>query len=72
MTKRGKSIQKILNVMNDIENEMPLDETLKEHSLTGNYNGYTECHIESNRLLIFKIEDGYLIFARTGTHSDLF
>lgn len=51
-----------------------LSEKNKDHSLTGNWAGYHECHILPDWLLIHRIEDNVLVLtlARTGTHSDLF
>jgi len=40
--------------------------------LIGNWVGRRECHIESDWLLIYKLEDEHIIFERTGSHSDLF
>lgn len=44
----------------------------KDHSLSGNYTGYRECHIEPDWLLIYQQNENELILYRTGTHSDLF
>lgn len=43
-----------------------------DHVLKGNWNGYRECHIQSNLLLIYKYEDEELILTDIGTHSELF
>lgn len=45
-----------------------------DHALTGNWNGYRECHIEPDWLLVYKMIDDKLILSltRTGTHSDIF
>jgi len=43
-----------------------------KHRLTGNYTGRQECHLESDWLLIYKVEKDRIIFERMGTHSDLF
>ena len=43
-----------------------------DHSLTGDYIGYRECHIEPDWLLIYRYEGEELFLYRTGTHSDLF
>lgn len=46
----------------------------KDHSLTGNWKGYREIHIEGDWLLIYKIEkeELQLVLTRTGSHDDLF
>lgn len=45
-----------------------------DHELTGNLDGYRECHIQPDWLLIYKVHDDILVLTltRTGTHSDLF
>ena len=50
------------------------DERHHDHTLTGNYLGFRECHILPDWLLIYAIDNGKLILtaSRTGTHSDLF
>ena len=47
--------------------------------MTGDYAGNLECHVESDWLAIYKIDDDKaddeekeVYFVRTGTHSDLF
>ncbi len=51
-----------------------LPEKNKDHALSGNREEHRGCHILSDWLLIYRIEDDLLIptLARTGTHSDLF
>ncbi len=44
-----------------------------DHALTGAWNGYRECHIKPNLLLIYKKSDqNTLRLARLGSHSELF
>lgn len=70
--KRGYKIERIRVVMDTLEQGELLDPKYKEHFLSGNYNGFLECHIEPDWLLIYKINGQDLYFARTGTHADLF
>lgn len=74
MEKHGLSMQKIFLAMVDLQNEAPLPPKYKEHQLGGDYKGFSECHIEPDWFLVYKIdkEAGEIYFARTGTHSDLF
>ena len=46
----------------------------KPHKLKGNYSGFWECHIQSDWLLIWLIdnENKQIHLTRMGTHSDLF
>ena len=72
--RRQKSMKKIQDVMEKIAAEKPLDKKLRDHSLTGNWQDFRECHIEPDWLLIYKITSDRktVIFTRTGTHADLF
>ena len=72
--KRGCKIERLRDVVNTLANEQRLDEKYRDHGLTGIYNGFRECHIEPNWLLIYRInqEALELFLFRTGTHSDLF
>jgi mRNA interferase YafQ len=60
--------------MKQIEAEKSLPAKLKDHSLSGNWSGFRELHIEPDCLLIYKLvpEKKTVIFVRSGTHSDLF
>ena len=49
-----------------------LEAKYKDHSLTGNWKGYRDCHIEPDWLLLYKITATNLFLVRTGSHSDLF
>lgn len=72
--KRGYSIETLNNVVDTLANGQPLPEKNKDHSLSGNWSNYRECHIAPDWLLIYKVENDILVLTlvRTGTHSDLF
>ena len=46
----------------------------KDYSLSGNWVGHRECHIQPDWLLVYYYSEDELILTltRTGTHSDLF
>ncbi|MCI5560511.1 MAG: type II toxin-antitoxin system YafQ family toxin [Phocaeicola sp.] len=46
----------------------------RPHKLSGKYNGYWECHLQPDWLLIWLQDDHQLILQLidTGTHADLF
>ena len=48
-----------------------LDPIHREHKLIGNFIGRRECHLESEWLLIYKLEEDRVTFERMGTHSGL-
>jgi mRNA interferase YafQ len=70
--KRGYELNKLMYVMNEIVNKRALPKKFLDHTLKGDYNGYRECHVEPDWLLIYFIEPESVKFVRTGTHSDLF
>jgi mRNA interferase YafQ len=70
--KRHKKIEKLKIILRSLIEEEELDPIHRDHKLIGNWFGRRECHIESDWLLIYKIEDDYITFERTGSHSDLF
>jgi mRNA interferase YafQ len=49
----------------------PLPEHCREHKLHGDLEGFWDCHIEGNWVLLYQLEeDEKITFAYTGTHSD--
>lgn len=74
IVKRGYNPDILQEVLEILFNGQPLPPQYKDHRLMGNYEGYRECHITTDWLLIYKIENEILTLTltRTGTHSDLF
>lgn len=72
MERRGKNLEKLKIITRSLVAEELLDPLHRNQKLIGNWQGRRECHIESDWLLIYKTEEGRVIFERTGTHSDLF
>lgn len=70
--RRGKDIEKLIAVTFLLEKDGRLTYGFRPHKLSGEYEGFWECHIEHDWLLIYEINDEVVILARTGTHSDLF
>ncbi|WP_443743245.1 type II toxin-antitoxin system RelE/ParE family toxin [Sutterella sp.] len=53
--RRNKDISKLHRVVELLSQEFPLDESYRDHALTGNYAGFRELHIEPDWLLIYCI-----------------
>ena len=72
--KRGLPIEKLDEVVQILANQDILPPKYKDHTLSGKYSGYRECHIQPDWLLIYRIDNGRLVLylLDTGTHSDLF
>lgn len=71
--KRGYDISRLEKIVELLANEVPLPEQFKDHNLSGNYNGFRECHIAPDWLLIYQVNNNelVLVLSRTGSHSDL-
>ena len=74
MKKRGLDIRLLDNVIDMLRQGQTLDIKYRDHALTGNYEGYRECHIKPDWLLIYLKENDVLTLTLvdTGTHADLF
>jgi mRNA interferase YafQ len=70
--RRGKNIEKFKIIAKTLLAGLPLDPIHRDHRLVGNFVGRRDCHIESDWLIIYKIDEHSLVFERMGTHSDLF
>ena len=72
--KHGYDISRLEKIVELLANEVPLPEQFKDHNLLGNYNGFRECHIAPDWLLIYQVNNNelVLVLSRTGSHSDLF
>lgn len=72
--KRGLKVCILERIITTLAMGEALPEKHKDHALSGDWDGYRECHILPDWLLIYRIEDNVLVLtlARNGTHSDLF
>jgi mRNA interferase YafQ len=70
--RRGKNLEKFKLLARSLLVGRQPDAIHRDHKLTGNLSGRRDCHIESDWVLIYRIDGEYLIFERMGTHSDIF
>ena len=72
--KQGKNLDKLDEIVDILAAGKQLESKYKDHKLNGKYQGYRECHIFPDWLLIYKYEEDILVLtlARTGSHSELF
>lgn len=72
--KRGLDISILKDIVTKLANGIQLDEKYKDHALKGNWDGFRECHLQPDWLLIYLLEDDILTLTLvdTGTHADLF
>ena len=74
--KQRKNKELLDEIIGQLQQEKPLHSKYKDHHLSGNWNGYRECHITPDWLLIYKIiKDDcvrLLRLSRIGSHAELF
>ncbi len=74
MKKRGKDMNKLVNILSLLASGNPFPEQYHDHQLAGNLRDFRECHIEPDWLLMYQVYKDILILSATatGTHADLF
>lgn len=74
MMRRSLDASRFEAVLRLLQAGEPLPERCRNHRLVGTYDGFWECHIQPDWLLVYAIDNGALVLTlmRTGTHSDLF
>lgn len=72
--KRGLDESKLNEVILKLISGVELPKKNRDHSLSGNYEGFRECHISPDWLLIYSrdVTVKIITLVRTGTHSDLY
>ena len=70
---KPKKIEHLKAVLTSLQDTGVVPENYNPHKLTGNYNGFMECHVESDLLLIWLDKEVNIIkLVRLGSHSELF
>ena len=73
--KQGKSIDKLLDVVDKLSKKEKLDLKYKDHALYSDkrFKGCRDCHIETDWILIYKYLDDeiILLLVNTGSHSNV-
>lgn len=72
MLKRGKDLDKLVFVIQELSAERKLPARYRDHQLKGQHTDKRDCHIEPDWILLYAVEGSELVLYRTGTHSDLF
>ena len=65
-------IVEIGHVIKQVQLGQMLPEKYVDHPLSGNWQGYRDCHIKPDLVLIYKLDQSSLKLARIGTHSEVF
>ena len=70
--KRGKDIELLLSVVQELAEGRPLATHFQDHPLKGEYKDKRNCHLDPDWILIYALLDNELVLYRTGSHADLF
>lgn len=72
--KRGFNLSLLDHIVDELRQGRPLEEKFRDHKLKGPFEGFRECHIQPDWLLVYLIEEDILTLTLvdTGTHSDIF
>ena len=70
--RQGKNLEKFKILARTLLSGAPPDAIHRDHKLSGRLAGRRDCHIESDWVLIYRIECDQLVFERMGAHSELF
>ena len=70
--KQNKNMEKLDDIIEGIASHKKLEAKHKQHILKGEYDGFQECHITPDWLLIWQIEGDSVYLTRLGSHSELF
>jgi len=70
---RGDVDSPVSTIVTLLLSDQALPESNRDHSLSGDWAGYRECHIKPDLLLIYRKPDTSILrLARLGSHSELF
>jgi mRNA interferase YafQ len=72
MEKRHYDMDVIFEIIAMIIWQEPLPDRCRPHVLSGDYEGFTECHVLNDLLLVYLLDEEKVTFSNAGSHSDLF
>ena len=76
LAKQGKDLRKLHNIIEKLASGIELDKKNRNHLLNNSkkYKNCSECHIEPDWLLVYRIINNELILllVGTGSHSEIF
>jgi mRNA interferase YafQ len=72
LKKKHYNITELKTVSNLLVNEQPLPGKYHDHALHGDMQGYKECHIADNWLLLYTKTATTITLISTGSHDELF
>ena len=73
LVKQGKDMSLLEEVVDLLSEEKELPRKYKDHPLSGKWEGFRECHVQGDWILIYQIKNNELTLtlSRSGSHSRL-
>ena len=72
LLRQGVDVSGLHSAIEALAVQQSLADHYRDHPLIGNWEGYRECHIQPDWLLIYRITGDELQLVRTGSHAELF
>ena len=62
----------LLELMDMLVKDAPLPRNYRDHALAGDWQGYRDCHLRGDMVVIYRVEGDTVYLTRINTHSELF
>lgn len=72
LARRGLDMKKLMRFIEKTIETGEVSTQYRPHRLSGNWEGYWDCHLAPDWVVIYQIDDIALYLVQTGTHADLF
>ena len=72
LARQGADVSKLEMIVELLVAKTPLEPRHRDHGLSGDWKGFRDCHVQSDWVLVYRVEGNELQLARTGSHSELF
>ena len=72
LRKCGADIDRLWDVVEALRLGRRLQPRHRDYPLSGEWEGFRDCHVKPDWVLIYPLDDEAVYLTRTGTHADLF
>ena len=72
LLKKHYNMEELQDILELLADDAYLPGRHRDHALSGDWQGFRECHIRPDWLLIYRRTQTEIILVATGTHDDLF
>ena len=65
-------MERLRVVIEALRLRQPLAPRHRDHALSGASEGFRDCHVEPDWMLVYRLDEVSVYLTRSGTHADLF